>query len=199
MSSNKSDPPSHSSRVLAPTGRAPGNTSPLSGSSSLVPTYDTVPAASVGHEIVHEPFPAKSEQTNYRNRRFTDTNGKDAEFTGCDFSYCHFERAYLRNANFTKCTFTGARFADSNFRGATFVQCDLRYATFSNSLLEFSEILSNLPLEPNLRSDLLRSLRANAASIGDYDVQGPLVLAELAAGRDHYHRVFVGADSYYKR
>jgi len=123
----------------------------------------------------------------------------DVKAVECDFSFSRFERAYFRDAIFSNCKFTGARFEDCNFRGVTFVQCDFKYADFSGCLIDAKQVVSNLPYEPNIRSEALRNLRANATSVGDYKIQGMLVLQEIQASYDHYCRVLKGADTYYQK
>ncbi|MBB6426083.1 pentapeptide repeat-containing protein [Sphingopyxis sp. JAI128] len=133
-----------------------------------------------------------------KNRRFDDLNANKATFVDCDFSYCVFERAYLRSGTFRNCNFVGCQFYDSNLRGASFYSCDFRFATFHRTLLEPKEILANLPLEPNLRRDSLQNLRSNAVEIGDYKSQRLYVLSEIEARADHLTRAFSGSESYYR-
>jgi hypothetical protein len=143
-------------------------------------------------------LPAKCEKVNFKNRIFQDVNAKKVEFTNCDFSYCYFDRAYFRDAVFRNCEFIGARITNSNFKGARFFQCDFKYAEFSNCIVDPREVVVNLPYEPNIRSAVLRNLRANCAAIGDYKNQGFLALQEIEADRDHHYKSLVGANSYYK-
>lgn len=140
----------------------------------------------------------RHERLNLRNRRFDELNANKATFVDCDFSYCIFERAYLHRATFEGCRFTGSRFYDSNLKGASFHGCDFKYATFHRTLLDPAEMLASLPLEPNLRRDSLRNLRANAVEIGHYRSQRHYVLAEVDAAIDHYRRAARAEEDYYR-
>lgn len=140
----------------------------------------------------------RHERLDLRNRRFDDLNANKATFVDCDFSYCVFERAYFHRATFERCRFTGSRFYDSNLKGASFHGCDFKYATFHRTLLDPQEMLASLPLEPNLRRDSLRNLRANAVEIGHYRSQRHYVLAEVDAAIDHYRRATRAEGDYYR-
>lgn len=133
----------------------------------------------------------------FRHRLFKDLNASKATFTKCDFSYSIFERAYFHGAKFDDCDFTGCRFYESNFRGSHMHRCELRYALFYRTLLEVKEIAASLPLQPNLRRDLLQNLRANAAAIGDQSAQRDFVLKEIEAHEDHWRRAMRAEESYY--
>lgn len=133
----------------------------------------------------------------FRHRRFDDLNASRSIFNNCNFSYCIFDRGYFHDATFQNCDFTGARFYDCNLRGSSLHRCELRYSQFYRSLLEVSEIVASLPLEPNLRRDLLQNLRANAAEIGDYESQRLYVLQEIEANIEHWSRAMRGRGSYY--
>lgn len=141
---------------------------------------------------------ASHQRLDLRNRRFDDLNANKAHFVDCDFSYSVFDRAYFHAATFEGCRFVGCSFYDSNLRSASFHVCDFKYATFHRTLLEPSELLAVLPLEPNLRRDSLQNLRANAVEIGDYGSQRLFVLAEVEAAIDHLSRAFKGTEDYYR-
>jgi uncharacterized protein YjbI with pentapeptide repeats len=126
-------------------------------------------------------------RANWRNRLFKDFNALEAEFDDCDFRYSVFERAYFRDAKFTNCRFDGARFVDCNFKSANFYKCDLKFVQFQRCLLEVEDLIASLPSEPNIRREALQNLRANAAAVGDYGSQGPLILQEVEATKRHYH------------
>lgn len=157
-------------------------------------------APTLGKPIARVPLSrATHSWLDLKNRRFDDLNANQAIFVDCDFSYSVFERAYLRGAKFENCRFVGCRFMDSNLRGASFHICDFKYATFQRTLIDPTEMLAVLPLEPNLRRDSLQNLRANAAEIGDYASQRLFVLAEIEAHRDHLTRALKGSEDYYRR
>lgn len=184
----------------------PGSASRPSGSVTKLPASSESPKADGDSESKISPplsirrfhFEKNISKSDFRNRHLLDVNGKNTEFINCDFSYSIFERAYFRNATFKNCRFVGAKFIDSNFREAHFFQCDFRYAEFRLCLLDSKEVVASLPYEPNIRTEALRHLRANAVSMGDYKAQGFLVLQEIEASRDHNYRALTGVDSYYK-
>ena len=140
----------------------------------------------------------RHERLDLRNRLFEDLNANRSTFVDCDFSYCVFDRAYLRQAVFEGCRFIGSRFYDSNLKGASFRGCDFKYATVHRTLLDPKEMLASLPLEPNLRRDSLRNLRANAVEVGDYRSQQVYVLAEVRAEMDHLSRAARASEGYYR-
>jgi Pentapeptide repeats (9 copies) len=173
------------------TGSAPTPTVPAEVGPTFVPT--------LGDPIRRVPLSRdRHERLDLRNRRFDDLNANKATFIDCDFSYCVFERAYLHHSTFEGCRFIGSRFYDSNLKGASFRACDFKYTMFHRTLLDPSEMLASLPLEPNLRRDSLRNLRANAVEIGHYRSQRHYVLAEVDAEIEHYRRATRAEGDYYR-
>jgi len=83
-------------------------------------------------------------------------------------------------------------------RQAHFSICDLSYTDFSGTILEIRDVAASLPLQPNKRADVIRSLKVNAASTDDYEARSFLILQEIRNTEDHLRRVLTGADSYYK-
>ena len=135
----------------------------------------------------------------WRAKKFEFTNGKNAEFTDCDFSASIFENAYFRDAKFTNCQFTGCKFIDCNLNGARFYLCDLRFTQFHRTLLDVKELLAAIPSDPNMRKDSLQSLMANAAEVGDYANQRLIVLQGIEATKAHLKNIIWPPDSYYRQ
>ncbi|CAO3451811.1 hypothetical protein [Azospirillum argentinense] len=137
------------------------------------------------------------ENHDFKNHHFIDFGAKDVEFVDCDFSYAVFERSYFYKARFVNCKFLGARFCGCNFRSAKFTRCDFRYAFFSETVIPANEVVNNLPDWHNIRMELLRVLRANAASVGDYRSEKLLIREELSAEGEHLRRARALKDAYY--
>ncbi len=133
----------------------------------------------------------------YSNSIFKDCAGHSICFTNCRFFSCVFERCYFRSARFVNCTFVGARFIDCNFREATFVRCDLKYSQFRGTLAEIQQLLVNLPDWPNVRRDLIRSLRLNFHGLGDTPAVRRLIREELEAEREHLRQARERRSGYY--
>jgi uncharacterized protein YjbI with pentapeptide repeats len=83
--------------------------------------------------------------------RLEDLNGFKKTFENCNFSASYIARGYFRDATFVKCKFVGCRITETNFREARFMQCDFRYTIFDRCLLPIKELISNLPLWPNVK------------------------------------------------
>jgi len=151
------------------------------------------PAATVSYSF----FQRSLTKQNCQHYIFRDTGAKKLQFEDCDFSYCLFERAYFHNCTFINCKFIGARFVDCNFRGATFDGCDFEYASFRQTLIAHKQLLVNLPAWPNVRRELVRSLRKNAEGLGDAEAVKAFVREELTAAREHLKKAREGKESYY--
>ena len=106
----------------------------------------------------------------YSSSQIRDVGAKSVVFENCDFSYSVMVRAYFRNAEFLNCQFVGCHFRQCNFRGAKFSRCDFSYSSFSETQISHTDIFNQLPPRPNVRKVLAQSLRKNAESIGDTDV-----------------------------
>ncbi|WP_422647988.1 hypothetical protein OJJOAM_002203 [Cupriavidus sp. H18C1] len=139
------------------------------------------------------------EKKSYSGTHILDAGGKKVHFKDCNFSYCIIERGYFHDAKFENCTFTGTRFISCNFRSATFANCDFSYATFFTTIVSEEEIAKNLPDQPNKRRDLVRTLRANAASMGNQEASNSLLSLELRANTEHYRRMHRDNHSYYSK
>jgi hypothetical protein len=156
---------------------------------------EVTPKPATTHADEH--FRGEFKDQSFEHHHFRDVNARSAVFTDCDFSYCTFERVYFRDATFKNCRLIGARFIDCNFRAATLNLCHLDYASFRGTVLDAREFLANLPPFPNVKVELLRSLRMNAHGLGDVASVNLFVREELAAEREHWRRARHKADTYY--
>ena len=139
------------------------------------------------------------DQTDYSGKHLSDAGGKKLKFQNCVFSYGILQRCYFHEAVFEKCKFIGTRFIGCNFRSARFIDCEFQYSTFAECILPLDTVLQNLPYPPNQRRDMLRSLRVNAVSVGDYEGENNLISRELRASRDHHKNVFTNSNTYYRK
>lgn len=147
----------------------------------------------IENKIFTESITGKS----FQHFQFKNTGAKRITFKDCNFHYCFFERAYFHCCQFVNCKFIGARFVDCNFRGASFDSCDFEYATFKSTLIDGHELLKNLSARPNVRRELLLTLRLNAESIGDAKSVKIFVREELAASREHLKKARQAKEEYY--
>lgn len=151
-------------------------------------------------KVISDKFITKSVSlNNFQHHVFRDTGAKKLEFKDCDFSYCLFERAYFHGCEFVDCKFIGSRFVDCNFRNTAFDGCDFEYAVFKSTLVSHKQLLRNLPAWPNVRRELLRTLRINAENIGNEEAVKEYVREELAASREHLKKAREGKESYYAK
>ena len=125
------------------------------------------------------------------------TGAKGIKFEDCDFSFAVLNQAYFRNAVFVKCKFIGTFFIDCNFRGAELHECDFKYSNFQNTIIPSNVVLDNLPEWPNVKRELLRMHRVNAANLGDAEAVKLYIREELVAQREHYRRARKRNESYY--
>lgn len=140
-----------------------------------------------------------SNGVDFSSQHLLDVGGKKVKFENCVFNYGLMERAYFHAATFYKCKFIGTRMLGCNFRSAVFTECEFQYATFKDCIVPLDSVLENLPYEPNQRRDLIRALRVNAASMGDYDGENQLISMELKASTEHHWNVALCVKSYYKK
>lgn len=134
----------------------------------------------------------------YSGQHLNDVGGKNLTFVDCNFSYALLERAYLHHAKFIRCKFVGTRFFNCNLRSATFDLCSFEYAIFDRTVVDEKQIVLNLPLAPNQCRDLVRILRVNALSMGDYEAANSLLSAEMRASSAHHYGVFKYSSAYYR-
>jgi hypothetical protein len=125
---------------------------------------------------------------------------KKATLRNVDFSHSTFVRCYFRNAEFSGCTLTGCQFVDCDFPRARFGACNLEYSRWKNcTKVDVESILDNMPEWPNVRRDLLESLRTNALSVGDGASARKLFFKAMDAASEHHRRVRNADSGYYKK
>jgi hypothetical protein len=134
----------------------------------------------------------------FEYRILQDVDAAQTKFVGCNFRHARMSRVYLRNATFEDCKFVGSIFNECNLRGARFKSCDVSYAQFDRTHVSHSDLFNQLPVWPNTRRELARTLRKNAESLGDYQgmfdcfwyemEQAEVHLLEAAKGREQYYR-----------
>jgi hypothetical protein len=132
------------------------------------------------------------------NVGLTGQNTSPAEINAVDLSYSFIDRCYFRNVVFRDCKFIGTRIERSNFRQCQFHSCDFSYAFFVQTMLPIDSIEYMLSDRPNVSRELLRVLRANAVSVGDYESQNRCITLELKAQTEYFRRAIRQSDPYYR-
>ena len=160
------------------------------GLDKLIPVFPQLKRVVASHR--------KFERQNWKSREIYDVNCKKTIFRDCDFSYSEFDLGYFHSAEFRDCKFVGARFNNCNFQSAKFFACDFSWAQFSKCQISVKEILATLPSSPNIRQDVLRSLKANAIEMCDREGLSLLTLQEIETSKRHYNYALRGTETYYK-
>ncbi|QHD48910.1 pentapeptide repeat-containing protein [Vreelandella aquamarina] len=124
---------------------------------------------------------------------------KKASVSNCTFRSTIFVDCYFNGVVFKCCDFTSAKFIDCNFKDAKFVQCVFNYASFRRTIVDSSEILANLPREPNLCRDLLRVLRVDARELGNVEDESVYIRKEIEASNLFYISAFKGREDWYRK
>ncbi|RLG15219.1 hypothetical protein DRN69_03385 [Candidatus Pacearchaeota archaeon] len=115
---------------------------------------------------------------------------KHLKAQSCDFHGCIFEDCYFREGDFTNIDFTGSIFRDCNLSKAKFKACSFRYVRFNNCLINTKEIMSNLPREPNLRSQLLLSLKKNSIEMGLNEEADLFLVEQIKTRKEELNAIF---------
>lgn len=123
---------------------------------------------------------------------------KGAKVNGCTFRSTIFINCYFNGVVFTNCDFTSAKFIDCNLKDAKFIHCKFDYSYFRRTIIDSSEILCNLPREPNLCRDLLRVLRVDARELGNVEDESIYVRKEIEASNLFYLSAFNGRKRWYR-
>nr|WP_015647665.1 pentapeptide repeat-containing protein [Pseudomonas sp. GLE121]AGL12835.1 pentapeptide repeat-containing protein [Pseudomonas sp. GLE121] len=123
---------------------------------------------------------------------------KGAQVSTCTFRSTIFVGCYFNGVTFTSCDFTSAKFIDCNLKDAKFVHCKLNYVSFRRTIVDSSEILANLPREPNVRRDLLRNLRVDARELGNIEDESIYIRKEIEASDDFYMSAFKAREIWYR-
>lgn len=129
---------------------------------------------------------------------FENLGMKKAKFKNCNITQSIIRDCYLREAEFINVNFTGTKFIGCNLERAIFKSCNFRYVTFDRCKLNISEILGSLPFESNLLKGVLRELRRNEESMGEYKSADMILLKELATERQLYLDRARAKTSYFK-
>lgn len=125
--------------------------------------------------------------------------GKGVKVERCSFRSATFTSCYFKGVTFFNCNFTAAKFIDCNLKEAKFVGCIFNYATFHKTIVDSSEILANLPREPNVRRDLLRSLRVDARELGNSEDESFYIRKEILASEQFHMAAFLGKEEFYRK
>lgn len=141
----------------------------------------------------------KLEKKDLTNSILEDVEGKEVEYSDCNFSYSIVIRGYFHKAKFKRCKFTGTRFVTSNFRSATFDECDFSYADFDRCVIPVPQMLANLPTFANVRWELLHNLRANMRALGDTRHESELVWQEIDTEMEHWRSIARRPAGYYQK
>jgi len=105
-------------------------------------------------------------QADYKHCTFVNISFKKSKIERANFEDCIFIGCYFRRSDLKDCSFVGCRFVDCRFPYVSIRSCDFRYANFKGCTLPSKEMVYSLPSEPNLREDLARNLRIEAARLG---------------------------------
>lgn len=127
------------------------------------------------------------------------TSKKFAKVELCSFRSTTFIQCYFRGVTFFNCDFTAAKFVDCNFKEAKFISCTFRYATFRRTIVDSAEMIANLPREPNIKRDLLRSLRVDARELGSSEDESFYIRKEIAASEQFHWDAFWGVEEFYRK
>jgi len=138
------------------------------------------------------------EDVKLKTCRFKRLGMREAKFINSSITQSLFEDCYLRKAKFQNVKLTGNTFRNCNLERATFQGCDLRYCKFENVRLNRKEIISCLPVEPNLTHDLARNIRRNFEMQGDKESADIFMKIEIQAYEEGLLEIFRRPTKYYK-
>jgi Pentapeptide repeats (9 copies) len=139
------------------------------------------------------------EGKDFRYSFVEDVGARGAKFIGCDFSFSVLNRVYMRGCEFLDCNFIGCHFEHCNFRGATFSGCNFSYTQFAYTHLNAPDLFNQLPLHPNVRRELARTLRMNAHELGDADGSLECFWYEMQQTESYLREATSGREEYYKK
>lgn len=133
----------------------------------------------------------------FRNSIFNNCDGAGIKFINCDFSYTNLYKVYFRNSIFEGCQFTGSFFEMCNFRGAKFLKCDFRFSSFKETIISSENVLNTLPIETNIKRELLQNHKVNAESLGDIDARNKYIKEEILVKKEHLKKARELKEAYY--
>jgi hypothetical protein len=160
---------------------------------------DSVLAESGKTEVRDMRFVVDQSGKDFKNRVFVRLVAKKRRFSKVNFSYCTFDACYLRDCTFDSCNFTGCRFVASNLHGSTFEGCTFDYATFERTEIDSYIVLSECPLEENLKLRFARSLRMNFQQLGDAKAVNRAISVEIKATEVHLWKASFSKETYYRK
>jgi hypothetical protein len=91
------------------------------------------------------------------------------------------------------------QFISCDFPKAHFNACHFDYSKFSGCLIPIDEMKENLPRKINIPHALTHSLLMAAEEVGDWSEAAAYRRAHLKFAREHYWKIIVGADDWYKQ
>lgn len=125
---------------------------------------------------------------NLRWAVFRDVGFKNARFVGCNLSQVTFEDCYLRHAKFEKCDLLSARFDSCDFSQALISESRVDFARFSSCAVGLQNIRFRADATPAAKARVLRSLKQNALSMGNFADAGALTYLEKRYERQGLYR-----------
>ena len=140
----------------------------------------------------------KAKGFNIDSSSFIKLGLKEAVFDTGIITNSHFEDVYGKKAKFSNVDFTGTVFINCNFSKASFYNCNFRYCSFHNCLLPHNEIISCLPTESNLRSEIANRLKNNFNELGKGRIADIFYDIEIKAEQRENLDIFKCKTAYYK-
>jgi hypothetical protein len=121
---------------------------------------------------------------------------RNVQFLRCSFTRCYFRKSEFKNVSFLNCTFR-----DCNFDEASFIETKLDYSEFDNCSVTFAQLRLSMGAHyENIRRELARNLKTNAARRGQNDDARAFLLMELSASEEFNRRkAFPFPDDWYER
>jgi hypothetical protein len=124
---------------------------------------------------------------NLRWATFRDVGFKNARFVDCNFSQAGFEACYLRRAQFEKCDLVNAHFDNCDFSQAAIAESRIDFARFSDCEIGLQNIRFRQDSGEQAMVRVLRSLKLNSMSMGNFADAGELTYLEKKHERRAYY------------
>ncbi|TXK93788.1 hypothetical protein BMR02_14725 [Methylococcaceae bacterium HT1] len=145
------------------------------------------------------PENVEDEQDSLKFKVFVRLNAKKITFRNVCFLHCIFDNCYLNNCVFDSCNFTGCKFIGSNFHKTSFIGCKYDFATFERCQIDDDILISEAPIEENLKRNFARSLRINYQQVGNAKAANGAIKIELEATLEYLYKSWSSKQSYYKK
>ncbi len=145
------------------------------------------------------PKNVEDEQDSLKFKVFVRLNAKEITFRNVCFLHCIFDNCYLNNCVFDSCDFTGCKFIGSNFRKTSFKGCKYDFATFERCQIDDDILISEAPIEENLKRHFARSLRINYQQVGNAKAANDAIKIELNATSEYLYKSWSSKQTYYKK